>query len=103
VDDVVPFLPGRCRAYVFTDASLAPFADRFVWLAADTEKAQNAALTVRYPVDAYPSFFVIDPNDDSVAARKIGSMTVPRAAGVPARRRAPWSRIQAAIRAIRGP
>lgn len=65
------------QAYVFTDASLAPFADRFVWLAADTEKAQNAALTARYPIDAYPSFFVIDPNDDRVAARKIGSMTVP--------------------------
>lgn len=65
------------QAYVFTDASLAPFADRFVWLAADTEKEQNAALTARYPVDAYPSFFVVDPSDGGVAARKIGSMTVP--------------------------
>ena len=64
------------QAYVFTDATLAPFADRFVWLAADTEKERNAALTARYPVNAYPSFFVVDPNDDSVAARKIGSMTV---------------------------
>lgn len=64
------------QAYVFPDPALAPFAHRFVWLSLDTEKEGNAAATGRYPVKAYPTFFVVDPDDGAVAARWAGSMTV---------------------------
>ena len=37
------------KAFVFTDESLRAEAGRFVWLAIDTEKEQNAAVQVKYP------------------------------------------------------
>ena len=49
------------QAYVYTDAKLAPFAERFVWLAIDTEKPGNAATVAKFPVGAWPSMYVIDP------------------------------------------
>ena len=49
------------QAYVYTDAKLKPFADRFVWLAIDTEKPGNAATVAKFPVGAWPSMYVIDP------------------------------------------
>ncbi len=63
------------QAYVFPDPALAPFAHRFVWLAIDTEKEGNAAVTGRYPVQGYPTFFVVNPDDGAVAARFAGAMT----------------------------
>jgi len=73
VDDVVPFPACRCRPTFSPTRAWRRFADRFVWLAADTEKAQNAALTVRYPSTPIPVSSSSIPNDDSVSARKIGS------------------------------
>jgi thiol-disulfide isomerase/thioredoxin len=64
------------QAYVYTDPKLAPYADRFVWLAIDTEKAGNAATVAKFPVSAWPSMFVIDPATETVAYRWTGSATV---------------------------
>ena len=64
------------QAYVYTDAKLAPFADRFVWLAIDTEKAGNAATVARFPVGAWPSMYVIEPRSETVAFRWTGSATI---------------------------
>lgn len=66
------------RAFVFTDRSLGKRAGQFVWLSIDTEKKGNAAVLTRYPVEAWPSFFVIDPKTETVLLRWVGGATVPQ-------------------------
>ena len=68
-----------CRsmeAFVFTDPALKPQADKFVWLAIDTEKPGNAALTKRLQIRAIPTYFILDPKDERVALRWVGGATV---------------------------
>jgi tetratricopeptide (TPR) repeat protein len=64
------------QSFVFPDPGLAPLHDRFVWAAIDTEKPESAAFLEAYPVEAYPTFYVIDPADGSVAGRWLGSMSL---------------------------
>src|SRR5512132_1406398 len=64
------------RAYVFTDRSLARHAGQFVWLSIDTEKPGNASFLTKYPVEAWPSYFVLDPGTEKVAVRWVGGATV---------------------------
>src|SRR2546426_56536 len=64
------------RAFVFTDRSLASQAGRFAWLEMNTERAVNARLRKKFPVEALPTFFVIDPADEKVALRWVGGLTV---------------------------
>ncbi|HEY6146160.1 MAG TPA: tetratricopeptide repeat protein [Thermoanaerobaculia bacterium] len=66
------------RAFVFTDASLERRAGQFVWLAIDTEKAENAGFKRKFPVEALPTFLVLDPKTETVALRWVGSATVPQ-------------------------
>jgi tetratricopeptide (TPR) repeat protein len=66
------------QAFVFTDPSLARLAGRFVWLALDTEKPQNAAIRKRLKIPALPTFFVLDPTDERVALRWVGGATAPQ-------------------------
>ncbi len=46
---------------VFTDASLAPLRDRFVWLSLDADKETNRAFLEAHPSETLPSLFVFDP------------------------------------------
>ena len=64
------------KAFVFTDESLRAEAGRFVWLAIDTEKEQNAPVQEKYPIDAWPTFLVVDAKDERVAMRWVGGATV---------------------------
>jgi thioredoxin-like negative regulator of GroEL len=64
------------RAFVFTDPTLAPHADRVVWLAIDTEKKANAALAKRLDIVALPTFVVLDPAMEQPVARWVGGMNV---------------------------
>ncbi|HKD19861.1 MAG TPA: tetratricopeptide repeat protein [Thermoanaerobaculia bacterium] len=64
------------RAYVFTDPTLTKRAGQFVWLSIDTEKAQNAPFTKKYPIKAWPSMYVIDPVSEKVVLRWVGGATV---------------------------
>ncbi len=57
---------------------ISPEAGRFVFFAWDTEKAQNAGLKKKYPVQALPSFFVVDPATETPALRWVGGATVPQ-------------------------
>jgi len=66
------------RAFVFTDKALGRQAGRFVWLSINTEKRENAAVLAKYPVQAWPSFYVIDPASEKVALRYVGGATVPQ-------------------------
>ena len=64
------------RAFVFTDKALAKHAGQFVWLSIDTEKAKNAPFTRKYPIRAWPSLYVIDPDKEKIALRWVGGATV---------------------------
>lgn len=64
------------RAFVFTDKALAKHAGQFVWLSIDTEKAKNAAFSRKYPIRAWPSLYVIDPDKERIALRWVGGATV---------------------------
>lgn len=61
---------------MLTDASLERRAGQFVWLAIDTERAENAALKKRLGIEALPTFFVLDPKTEAPALRLVGSATV---------------------------
>ncbi len=63
------------RQYVFPDASLRRFADRFVWLSLDTEREENAPVVTRLEVRALPTLFVIDGATERVRLGWPGSMT----------------------------
>src|SRR6266496_1360226 len=64
------------RAFVFTDRALTRHAGQFVWLSIDTEKRSNAPFLTKYPVEAWPSYFVVDPATEKVAVRWVGGATV---------------------------
>src|SRR5688500_776613 len=64
------------KAFVFTDEALRAEAGRFVWLAIDTEKERNAPVQEKYPIDAWPTFLVVDPKTEKVATRWVGGATV---------------------------
>src|SRR6266496_6590451 len=64
------------RAFVFTDRALARHAGQFVWLSIDTEKPGNASFLTKYPVEAWPSFFILDSAAEKVALRWVGGATV---------------------------
>ena len=62
------------REFVFPDASLTSRAGQFVWLAINIEDEKNAPFLVKFPGEAVPTFAVVDPKDESVALRLVGSM-----------------------------
>lgn len=66
------------RAFVFTDESLGRHARRFVWLEVNTEKRENAPVRKRFPVEALPTYLIVDPRDESVLLRWVGGATVPQ-------------------------
>jgi len=51
---------------VMTDPSLAPYVDRFVWLAVDTDRPENAPVLAALPIDVWPTFYVITAKTDGV-------------------------------------
>ncbi len=64
------------RAYVWTDNSLTRHAGRFVWLSLDFEKAKNAPARRRLRISAFPTLYVVDPADSSVAIRWLGGASL---------------------------
>jgi tetratricopeptide (TPR) repeat protein len=63
------------RAYVLTDRALQPLADRFVWLAVDTDKPQNAAFVRRFANESWPTLWVIDPATEKPRLKWAGTAT----------------------------
>jgi tetratricopeptide (TPR) repeat protein len=66
------------RAFVFTDKALERYAGQFVWLAIDTEKAQNTAFLAKYPINVWPTLLVVNPKNEKVLLRYAGGATVPQ-------------------------
>jgi tetratricopeptide (TPR) repeat protein len=66
------------RAFVFTDEALARHAGRFVWLEINTDVPGNAEFLEKYPVENWPTLFIIDPREEKALVRFAGSATVPQ-------------------------
>jgi tetratricopeptide (TPR) repeat protein len=66
------------RAFVFTDEALARHAGRFVWLELNTDVPGNALFLEKYPVENWPTLFIIDPREEKALVRFAGSATVPQ-------------------------
>ena len=64
------------RAYVFTDKALARHAGRFVWLELNNDLPKNAVFQEKYPLENWPTFFIIDPREEKALVRFAGSATV---------------------------
>lgn len=64
------------RAFVFTDPALTSRAGQFVWLELNVDDERNAAHRERLTVEALPTFFVVNPADESVVMRRVDGMTV---------------------------
>ena len=70
------------RAFVFTDPTLTRQAGRFVWLSIDTENAKNAGFLEKFPVNVWPSMFVIDAGSEAAAMRWVGGATTGQLLGI---------------------
>jgi tetratricopeptide (TPR) repeat protein len=64
------------HAFVFTDKGLERYAGRFVWLAINTERADNAKFLQKFPINVWPTLLVVDPVKESVALRYAGGATI---------------------------
>lgn len=63
------------KSYVFTDPKVADLADRFVWLAIDTERDANAAFVAKFTHEALPTLWLVDPETEQVTWRWTGTLT----------------------------
>lgn len=63
------------QSEVFADKSFEAKADKFVYVALDTDREVNAAATAKYPPSGLPTFYVIGP-DEAVLSRFIGAASV---------------------------
>src|SRR3954447_18244266 len=63
------------QRYVFPDPGLRPVKGTAVYLSIDTENPNNKEFVDRFPLDAWPTFLVIDPEDGTVLGRWVGSAT----------------------------
>ena len=64
------------REIVLKDPALARHAGRFVWLSVDTEREANAAFVQRYPVENWPTLFVLAPDSGEPVLTWLGGATV---------------------------
>jgi tetratricopeptide (TPR) repeat protein len=65
------------KATVFRDEAIREQAGRFVWLEIDTDKAANAAFREQFPIQALPTYLVVEPKNEQVILRWVGGATVP--------------------------
>lgn len=63
------------QSTVFTDKSFQADAARFVFASLDTDRDANAAPVAKFPPAAWPTFYVIGP-DEAVLARFVGAASV---------------------------
>jgi len=64
------------RVFVFADPALATAVGAdFVWASIDTEKPSNAAFVEAHPMEAWPTLFVVQPEDETTVLKWAGSAT----------------------------
>jgi tetratricopeptide (TPR) repeat protein len=70
------------RSYVLADAGLAKRAGQFAWLEVNAERDANAAFLEKFPVEAYPTLFVLDPKGEKVLVKWAGAASAEGVAGL---------------------
>jgi len=63
------------QRFVLSDPGMKPVADAAVWSSVETEREPNKAVVEKYPVDAWPTFLIVDPDSGAVLGRFLGSGT----------------------------
>lgn len=61
------------QEYILTDEKLPGAKDQFVFLAVNTEKAENARFLETVPVEVWPTFYVLDAEGPAIRGRWLGS------------------------------
>ena len=64
------------QRYVMPDPGMQPVADAVVWASIETETEKNKPVVEQYPLDAWPTFLLIDPDTEKVLGRWLGSASV---------------------------
>ena len=65
------------KSTVFMDPSFKADGTRFVFVSLDTDRELNAPVVVKFPLSAWPTFYVVD-TDEQVLARWVGSASTPQ-------------------------
>jgi thiol-disulfide isomerase/thioredoxin len=63
------------QAFVFNDPALAPLASKFAWASIDTEKPSSELFLTKFPMQAWPTLWVIDPETETPILKWPGSAT----------------------------
>lgn len=66
------------REHVLNRPELSVHGQKFVFLSIDTEKESNAAFLQKFPVEVWPTLFIIDATDEKAAMQFQGSVDVER-------------------------
>ena len=61
---------------IMNDPSLSKYAEQFVWVAIDTDRPASAPVVRRYPPLAWPTFYVIAPEDGALLSRFVGGASL---------------------------
>jgi thiol-disulfide isomerase/thioredoxin len=64
------------QRFVLSDPGMKPVAEAVVWSSVETERERNKAVVEKYPVDAWPTLLIVDPDEQKVLGRFLGSGTV---------------------------
>jgi thiol-disulfide isomerase/thioredoxin len=64
------------QRFVLADSGMRPVAESVVWASVETERDANKAAVEMYPLDAWPTFLIVDPDTGKVLGRFLGSGTV---------------------------
>ncbi|HUJ27741.1 MAG TPA: thioredoxin family protein [Myxococcales bacterium] len=64
------------QRFVLADPGMKPVANDVVWLAIETETEKNKPVVEKYPLDGWPTFLLIDPANEKILGRFLGSGSV---------------------------
>ncbi len=64
------------RAEVLSRSELGPMRAKYVGVALDTDREENADFVGRFPLKAWPTFFVLDPTDLRILELHAGSLSL---------------------------
>ena len=63
------------KNYTLREAPMKRVAATHTWLSLDYDQPANAAFFTQFPINAFPTFMVVDPAKETVVARWLGSGT----------------------------
>jgi tetratricopeptide (TPR) repeat protein len=64
------------KQHVLNSPELARESKRYVFLSINTERAESAAFLEKYPVDVWPTLFIVEPKSEKAVLKWLGTGTV---------------------------